>query len=183
MKIYYTGAHASGKSTLARYTSQKYNLPMLTEAARMVLSEWELNVDSLRSDIAVVDAYQSAVFDRQLVEEAKLASFVADRSLIDSIAYAAQHSTITNQLVNKSEFHKYIEAMCKPNTMVFFVRPSIATMKADGVREQLNWDAVITIDAMLKLLLEMYSIRYHQINTSNMQERIRIVDSIISLCR
>ena len=179
MKVYYCGAHATGKSTLARYTSEKYNLPILTECARMVLSERELNVDSLRSDIEVVNSYQIEVFNRQLLEESKLTNFVADRSLLDAVAYSAQHSTITNQLIKRPEFAEYITNL--KNAIIFFVRPSKATLKSDGVREQLNWDSVVSIDAMLKLLLEMHSIRYHQINTDSMQERIRQVDSIIGV--
>lgn len=179
MKIYYIGAHSSGKSTLARYTSEKYKLPILTECARMVLSERELNVDSLRSDIEIVNSYQTEVFNRQLLEESKLTNFVADRSLLDSIAYSAQHSTITNQLINKPEFEQYVNNL--KDATIFFVRPSKATLKSDGVREQLNWDAVVSIDAMLKLLLEMFSIKYFQINTDNMQERIRQVDSMLVL--
>lgn len=181
MKIYYIGSHSAGKSTLARYTSEKHNLPILTECARMVLSERELNVDSLRSDIAIVNSYQNEVFNRQILEEQKHISFVADRSLLDCIAYSAQHSIIVNQLINKPEFEQYINSLKDSKNVIFFVRPSTATLKNDGVREQLNWDAVISIDAMLKLLLEMFSIRYFQINTDSMQERIRLVDGVLSL--
>jgi nicotinamide riboside kinase len=177
MKIYYIGSHSSGKSTLARYTSEKYNLPMLTEVARMVLSQNELNVDSLRSDIKIVNSYQAEVFNRQLLEESKLIDFVADRSLLDSVAYSAQHSTITNELIKRPEFEEYINSL--KDAIIFFVRPSKATLKNDGVREQLNWDAVVSIDAMLKLLLEMYSIKYYQINTDSMQERIRLIDAVL----
>ena len=42
MKVYLVGSHSSGKSTLARYISQKYNIPMIVEVARQVLSEQEL---------------------------------------------------------------------------------------------------------------------------------------------
>lgn len=179
MKIYYTGAHSSGKSTLARYTSQKYKLPILTECARMVLSERELNVDSLRSDIEVVNSYQTEIFNRQLLEESKMINFVADRSLLDCIAYSAQHSTIVSELIKRPEFEQYIGSL--KDAIIFFIRPSKATLKSDGVREQLNWDAVVSIDAMLKLLLEMFSLRYYNIDTDSAQERIRLVDATMSL--
>lgn len=54
-------------------------------------------------------------------------------------------------------------------------------MRADGVRESLNWDGAVAIDAQIKFLYEMFGIRYFQINTDNMQERIRLIDSVISL--
>lgn len=68
MKVYFSGAHSSGKTTCARYVSEKYKLPIVTEVARMVLSEQELQLDSLRYDMNLVDSYQSQVFYRQMVE-------------------------------------------------------------------------------------------------------------------
>jgi len=179
MKVYYVGAQSTGKTTLTRYTSEKYKLPILPECARQVLSERELQIDSLRSDIETVNSYQTEVFNRQLLEESKLTSFVADRSLLDAVAYSAQHSTIVNELVKRPEFEQYITAL--KDATIFFVRPSKATLKSDGVREQLNWDAVVSIDSMLKLLLEMFSIKYYNISTDSAQERIRFIDAVMSL--
>jgi len=42
MRVYFSGCHGSGKSTLARCVSEHYKLPMITEVARQVLSEKEL---------------------------------------------------------------------------------------------------------------------------------------------
>lgn len=179
MKIYFTGAHSTGKTTLARYVSETYKLPMITESARIILSERELNVDSLRSDINSVDSYQTEVFHRQITEENKHTSFVSDRSLLDNIAYSAQHSRVAANLVSETKFKHYLESLKDNKVIIFFVRPSIATLKSDGVREQITWDGIISIDAMIKLLLKLYSIRYFQINTDNMQERINFIDNII----
>ncbi len=70
MKVYFIGSHSSGKTTLARYVKDKYRLPMITEVARAILSEKELHLDSLRTNLDVVDDYQSQIFWRQLEEEA-----------------------------------------------------------------------------------------------------------------
>src|SRR5258708_15171086 len=79
MKIYYVGSQSSGKTTLARYTSDKYKLPLLPESARLVLSELELQIDSLRADIDLVNKFQTQVFYRQIAEEKKYDNFCADR--------------------------------------------------------------------------------------------------------
>ena len=92
MRIYFIGAHASGKTTLARYTSNKTELPLLTEVARTILAEKELSIDTLRANINVVNEYQTDIFYRQIEEEKKHENFVSDRSF-DCLAYAAQHST------------------------------------------------------------------------------------------
>lgn len=181
MRIYFCGSHASGKSTLTRYVAETHKLSIISEVARAVLSEKELQVDSLRSNIDTVNNYQHEVFNRQIKEENKYHSFVSDRSLIDCLAYSAQHSRITAQLVSDPIFKTYVESLNKPEVLLFFVRASKATLRSDGVREHLNWDGVVAIDAMIKLLLEIYGVRYHQISTDSMQERTRFIDNIIDL--
>lgn len=179
MKVYFVGSHSTGKTTCARYVSETYQIPMITEVARTVLAEKELHLDSLRTNLDVVDDYQKHVFFRQIAEEEKYPTFVSDRSF-DCLAYAAQHSRILPQLIADGRMDQYIEILKMPDAFIFFVRPSKATLKADGVRESLTWDGVVAIDAQIKFMLEMWQLRYFQINTDNMQERVRLIDSVLS---
>jgi len=179
MRIYVSGSHSSGKSTICRYISTKYNLPMIPEVARMILSERELNFETLRSNLNAVDDYQNSIFFRQLEEESKQKEFVSDRSF-DCLAYAAQHSRILSKLINSKEIKNYLEVLKASNTYIFFIRPSTATMKQDGVREKLSWDGIVSIDANIKFMLEMFDLRYFQINTESMQERVRLIDAVLS---
>jgi hypothetical protein len=180
MKVYFVGSHSTGKTTCARYVSEKYKLPMITEVARAVLSEKELHLESLRYDMDLVDEYQRAILSRQLDEEAKQKSFVSDRSF-DCLAYAAQHTRILPELLAYATERNYIQNLKSPDSFIFFVRPSKATLKSDGVRESINWDGVVAIDSMVKFMLEMWQLRYFQINIDNMQERVRLINSILSL--
>lgn len=183
MKIYVTGAHSSGKTTLARYVSEKYKLPMLTEVARAILSEKELNIDSLRYNLDVVDDYQTSVFKRQLEEEQKVSDFVSDRSLLDCLAYTAQHSRCLYNLINSPEVGPYIDSLRAPDSVIFYVRPSKATLKSDGIRETINWDGIVAIDSYIKFMLCMWNLPYFQINMDNMQERVGLIDSVLSLSK
>jgi nicotinamide riboside kinase len=178
MKVYFIGSHSCGKSTLARYVSQQYNLPMISETARMILSEQELQIDTLRYDLNAIDTYQKDVFNRQLVEEQKHISFVSDRSALDILAYSAQHSRVLSQLIDSPDLQEYIKKL--QGQFIFFVRPSKATLKADGVRESINWEGIVEIDAMIKLLLQIFKLRFFPINTDNMQERVRLIDSVLA---
>ena len=180
MKVYMCGAHSVGKTTCARYVSETYNVPMITEVARMILSEKELHLDSLRTNLDVVDDYQSKIFSRQIEQESKFNSFVSDRSF-DCLAYASQHSRILPKLLKSKELESYINELKSPDSYIFFIRPSKATLKEDGIRESLSWDGIIAIDAQVKFLCEMFELRYFQINTDSMQERVRLIDSILSL--
>jgi predicted ATPase len=181
MRIYFSGCESGGKTTLARYVSEKYKFQLLPEVARIVLAERELIIDSLRSDIDLVDSYQSDIFHRQIIEEEKCKSFVSDRSLIDTIAYSASHSRVAAQLVSKKSFNHYIERLKEQGVILFLVRPQKTILKNDGTRETVIWENAVSIDAQIKLLLELYSIRYFQISTSSMQERIRQIDNILAL--
>lgn len=180
MRIYFVGSHSTGKTTCARYVSERYKLPMITEVARAVLSEKELHLDTLRYDMKMVDEYQRAILHRQLDEEAKHESFVSDRSF-DCLAYAAQHTRILPDLLAYATGSNYIQNLKNPDSFIFFVRPSKATLKADGVRESINWDGVVAIDSMVKFMLEMWQLRYFQINIDNMQERVRLIDSVLDV--
>lgn len=178
MKIYFIGAHSTGKTTLARYVSNSYKLPFINEVARSVLSEMELSLDSLRTDLNTVDNYQETVILRQLEEEQKHEAFVSDRSF-DGLAYSAQHTRILHKMFNKPEIQEYVKGLKKPEVFLFFVRPSKATMKQDGIRETLSWDGIVQIDAMIKFLLELWSLDYFQVSMDSMQERVRFVDAIL----
>lgn len=180
MKVYFVGSHSTGKTTCARYVSENYSLPMITEVARAVLSEKELHLDTLRHDMNVVDDYQNAILYRQINEEKKYDKFVSDRSF-DCLAYAAQHTRILPELLGSSALQGYVSDLKAPDSFIFFVRPSKATLKADGVREAINWDGVIAIDSMVKFMLEMWNLRHFQINIDNMQERVKLIDSVLSL--
>lgn len=180
MKVYFIGAHSTGKTTCARYVSETYKIPMITEVARMILSEKELHLDSLRTNLEVVDDYQTKIFYRQIEQESKHSDFVSDRSF-DCLAYAAQHSRILPELLNSEELKRYLSVLREPDSFIFFVRPSKATLKADGIRENLTWDGVVSIDAQVKFLCQMFQLRYFQINTDSMQERVNLIDSVLSL--
>lgn len=179
MKVYFVGSHSTGKTTCARYVSEKFKIPMITEVARMILSEKEIHLDSLRYDMNLVDKYQSDILSRQLQEESKHKEFVSDRSF-DCLAYTAQHTRILSQQLEDPKLNFYVDSLRDKDSFIFFVRPSKATLKVDGVRESLTWDGIVAIDAMVKFMLEMWNLRYFQINVDNMQERVRLIESVLN---
>lgn len=182
MRIYFAGSHSVGKTTLARYTAGKYSLPLLNEVARTILTEKELKLESLRIDLDIVDDYQKSILLRQIEEEKRYTDFVSDRTL-DCLAYAAQHSRIFSTLMRSQELEKYIVSLKQKDVRIFFVRPSRNTMQNDGVRESVNWDGIVAIDAIVKCLLEQFDLKYTIIASDSMQERVRIIDSIVNVSK
>lgn len=178
-RIYLVGAHATGKTTLARWIRDHYGVPMISEVARGVLAEMEARLDALRSDLDLVDRYQSEVFARQLeAEAAHDGPFVSDRAFCN-LAYAAHHARILGTIASDPRLAEYMQGV--RGGIVFFLRPHKELVVADGVRAGLEWEEVVRIDGMVKLLLEMFSVPYIPVESLSMQERVRLVESVLNL--
>ena len=177
MRIYFVGSHATGKTTLCRYVSRRYGLPMITEVARAVLAELETNLDALRTDMDLVAEYQRRVFSRQVATERQQEDgFVSDRAF-DNLAYAAEHTTIVADLLGNKDFDDYMRWVAEG--VVFFLRPHPSLLKDDGVRAGVSWDSVVRIDGMIKLLLEQHRVRYLPVESVSMQERVRALEFVL----
>jgi len=177
MRIYFVGAHATGKTTMTRYVSRRYGLPMITEVARMVLAELETGLDVLRTDMDLVAEYQRRVFERQVqVEHLQGTGFVSDRAF-DNLAYAAEHTMIVGELISSEQFKAYMDWVAQG--IVFYLRPHQELLREDGVRAGVTWDSVLRIDGMIKLMLEQSRMPYLPIESASMQERARAVDFVL----
>lgn len=177
--VYFVGAHSTGKTTLARWVRDRYGLPMISEVARAVLAEMEEKLDRLRSDIDTVNRYQAEVFRRQIeAEEHFEGGFVSDRAFCN-LAYAAHHATILSTIASDPKLRTYMESVQKG--LVFFVRPHRELVVADGVRAGVEWEDVVRVDGMVKLLLEMFGIPYIPVACLSMQERVRLVERVLDL--
>ena len=177
------GSHATGKTTLARMISKYYGVPLITETARMVTSALEVSIDHMRSDLNLVDRCQREIFKRQVDEERRHTTvFVSDRAF-DNVAYAAEHASlgVTSELAGSSEMREQVERM--RSGVVFLVRPHpLVGLSGDGVREQYDWDGMVRIDGMVKLLLELHAIPYVPISTPSIKERWLIVRAVLDAC-
>jgi nicotinamide riboside kinase len=177
MRIYFVGSHATGKTTLCRYVSRRYGLPMITEVARAVLAEMETGLDTLRTDMELVAEYQERVFARQVaVEKLHAERFVSDRAF-DNLAYVAEHTTNAARMMNDQRFHDYMKWVREG--IVFVLRPHQSLLKDDGVRAGVSWDSVLRIDGMVKLMLEQHQISYLPLESVSMQERVRAVEFVL----
>lgn len=180
MRIYFVGSHATGKTTLCRYVSRRYGLPMISEVARAVLAEMETGLDALRTDMDLVAEYQERVFARQVaVEKLHAGKFVSDRAF-DNLAYVAEHTTNAAEMMNDARFRDYMKWVSEG--VVFFVRPHQSLLKEDGVRAGVSWDSVLRIDGMVKLMLEQHRISYLPLESVSMQERVRAVEFVLARC-
>jgi len=175
--IYFVGSHSSGKTSLVRWVSDNYKIPIINEVARTILSEMEVDIASLRLDIDAFGKFQTEVLRRQvLLESQQKSSYVSDRAF-DSLAYAAEHTDVTKTIFYSNLFIKYVKQVNKG--LVFFIRPCKSIMVDDGVRESVNWDDLVRIDGMIKVILKLCGTRYIPIESSLPYERVNIVRNCI----
>lgn len=178
-RIYLVGAHSTGKTTLARWVRDRYGIPMISEVARGVLAEMEAQLDGLRSNIDLIDHYQAQVFEKQIeAEAAQPGSFVSDRAFCN-LAYACHHATILGRVASDARLPRYMQSVREG--LVFFLRPHRELIVEDGVRAGLAWEEVVRIDGMVKFMLEMFSVPYIPVESLSMQERVRLIERVLSL--
>ena len=133
----------------------------------------------MRSRLEVVDRYQAEVFARQLAAEAaQSGSFVSDRAFCN-LAYAAQHATILAELAADRRLATYMDSV--KDGLVFFLRPHRELLVEDGVRAGVQWEEVVRIDGMVKLMLELFGIPYIPMDCLAMQERVRLLERVFAL--
>lgn len=171
-RIYFVGAHRTGKTTCATWAKETYGLPMITELARTVLAEIGGDLGPLRTDLKAVANYQEEVFRRQIrAEREHPGGFVSDRSF-DNLAYAAEFTEQTFPgLMESPELREYVEWV--RGGVVFFIRPHKRLLVADSVNKEVDWEQVIRIDGMVKLMLKLFRIDYLPIHAVEMEERVR----------
>jgi hypothetical protein len=121
------------------------------------------------------------VFHRQIEAEHKVdGPFVSDRAFCN-LAYAAHHSTILGEVFRDRRLGEYMNWVRQG--IVFFLRPHRELVVADGVRAGLEWEEVVRIDGMVKLLLEVFDVPYIPVESLSMQERVRLVERVLDLAR
>lgn len=177
LRVYLTGSHSTGKTTLARWISAEYNLPLITEVARSLIAEKERTLADFRVDIDAASLFQRQILERQISkEEEHAAGFVSDCSF-DNLAYASNHTLAVSKLFELAKH--YAESLNEKDAVVFFVRPHRHMLKDDGVRLIGSWEEVVRIDGMVKMLLELHDIDYVSLDSDNMVERTRAVRAVL----
>jgi nicotinamide riboside kinase len=181
LRIYFVGAHSTGKTTLARWTARQFGLPIVSEVVRSVLAEREIPLERLKTQVELHGEVQQEIFERQLAAEERIdGGYVSDRA-IDNLVYAADGTFIAARLFRSESFRRYVDHV--KGGIVFFARPDRRLIAEDGVRDDVSYDGVLRIDGAVKLLLELLEVPYVPITPANMQERCRLVQQVVEPAR
>lgn len=164
--IYFVGSEMTGKTTLVGFVEEAFGVPRLRgESARIVKDEFG-GWGAIRSRGKTSDAYQLAVFNEQLdMELRKPPAYVADRCLLDSLAYASEYASIVTKLwfeLSRPGVSPILQRL--ERSIVFLVKPHKELSASDGERLVVSYENQLRIDAKIELMLQQHGIRPIRIN-------------------
>ena len=172
--VYFCGADSTGKSELVKYVATRYGMRKVPETARSVLHEEGYTLAGLRVKAETADAYQYAVFERQIAQEAIVERpFVADRGL-DNIVYASEFGRCAADLSERPEVKEYVAR--QREAVVFLVRPHKELRTEDGTRALPSWEGQNRIDAKIELLLQLWRVPHVVIAEASAARREEQID-------
>lgn len=180
-RIYFSGSDGTGKTHMARRVSQDYQIPMVDEVARLVLSVHRVNsFDGIRADSQRSGDFQAEVFRRQLDEEAaRKPPYVADRTICN-LAYARSHARNFAELW-ESVPKQYLDDLRQ--SVVFLVRPQKALRSSaslDQGRLLSEWEGQIRIDETIGTMFKLWRVPYVTVDMLGAAERDEFVDYILA---
>lgn len=173
MRIAFSGPSGTGKTTLAKYVSEKYGLPMNPVGARSVSQAM-----GFATPYDVDKAGKRAEFQKRLAEEKMAwedehASFVTDRTTFDNLVYTMLHDV---HAVDESLFEAIKDGMCRYTHIVMFPMHQFCDPGSDKDRvKDLTYHRLY--EATLVGLFECYfPTRVHVLEYSTIELRQRWAD-------
>lgn len=174
LRICIVGSFSTGKTTLAEILARRLDLPLLPETAREVV---ELG---FKLDKDATPETETLIFLKQYNNELSNAEFVADRSLIDVMAYAGwvldnrQH---TKEIALWEECTRLAERRLRSNYSHVFYLPIEFPIVPDGLRPE-DPEFQQEIDDRILSLLKAHDIDYETAKGS-VEERLEQIESVL----
>lgn len=172
MKFFLTGAHGTGKTSLMNALPD--SIFKLEGITRRTIEENNLNINqqsNSRSQTSIFDAYEHQLSEND--------NYLAERSLVDVIAYtlylAARGKLPMNLALDQVD--RTIKFIKDNPDSIYFYLPIEFEIEDDGTRST-DKDFQYAIDKQILLLLTSYNVKIYKV-TGTIEERARFVKNII----
>lgn len=186
MKIALTGAGGTGKTTLAKYISEKWGIPYLGSVGRQVMAEMGIEGEPAQEAMSKQDllALQHRIFERLRDTRKGAKSYVTDRCIIDSYVYGLHHcGTVIPPDVLK-EWEETAIADLYAHDLVLYAPTGLFAVEADGGRIAAQGHQTLLDAALYGILckhgFDRNSSHIYILQMSNLDRRKHFCDSLIS---
>jgi predicted ATPase len=181
LRIGFTGASGTGKSTLAEFVAETYGLPINPVGSRSVAAAM-----GYASPYDVDAAGNRALFHRRLVDE-KVAweeaheSFVTDRATIDNLTYTVLHDV---RSLDAEAVRKHLMAMGR-YTHIFhcpqevFCKPGDDTARVNDSTYHWIYDATLLSFLLVATPHIAPGAEVRHLQSSNLEERKQFLTEIL----
>lgn len=166
-RIAVVGSFSTGKTTLAEAAAEPLGLPLLPEVAREVAAE------GFKLDKDATPEVETLIFLRQYRNELRHPAFIADRSLLDVMAYAGwvlEHQERRREFALWDACLDIAEHRLRTQYTHVVYLPIEFPIVPDGLRP-LDEDFQRDIDRRILELLERYGLRYETL-TGPVESRV-----------
>ena len=173
MKVAIVGSHGVGKTTLFKQICQSYDgeLFCIEETARALMGM--MNQSTARMTVNERGFFQQVALNHQIWEEVKHQKFVADRCVLDYLAYS-DGLPFYGILYDQVKFH--LERHSGYDHVIYL--PIEFELEVDDIRFS-DIDFQKTIDERMVKLLKEFNIKYTEVR-GNEDERLEKVKRILS---
>ena len=187
-KIAITGASGVGKTTLAKFIAEQYDMPFISASAREVWPKFGFKnhqeaLSSCLKDPMLGLQYQENILLNRHLALTRSGSFVTDRSPIDNYAYF-----LLQQGYHSEEHNAYMKSLCLMDyqniDIVIFIRVGDQREIEDNGRRICNPSYQRMVDEVIGMVLqkEFGNLTYKKsvlyIDTWDFEERKKLVSQL-----
>jgi nicotinamide riboside kinase len=176
-RIVLTGVSSVGKTTLAEALAGKLSLSFIPEIGRVML---ESSGYKTFGEVPEQEKFKFAVVERQIGEEEKAGSFVADRSTFDYWVLWQRWNLCSAMTYDTERFYDLARAQSEKYTAVIYLPPLIEPVD-DGVR-WIEPDYQKQVDRLIRMSLYDWNLcdRTYTVTSTDLATRVDEVTAWLS---
>lgn len=174
MRIAFTGAQGTGKSTLVDILMKKYNFQRAS-APQRILKEINPNFPINQDTDNLSQSAITAIYIMELIKNNS--NYISDRSLIDAFAYMDASKNISDN--DKAKLLNYYESFIELYDCIFYI-PIEFEAEEDGIRVT-DKDYQKEIDENILKYINKYNSKVKIITiTGSIEERLIKIEGILN---